>query len=158
MKICSLQFWLTAMLGATLFLVDDNKHVVAQPQVEVPHDVEHSGEMMEDANCHTGNGECLNSEAAEPSTTVTELTNEDPNCPSREHVIRCAGLHLDTNKNGLLERSELQDAIDRLPWYGRGELHDNPDEHGDADYWRHCVFSFSHFLQESSRFWDRLTR
>jgi hypothetical protein len=45
---------------------------------------------------------------------------EDPKCPSREHIIACSGEYLDTNKNGLLERSELQGAIDALPWYARG--------------------------------------
>jgi hypothetical protein len=46
---------------------------------------------------------------------------EDPNCPSRAYVIRCAEQYLDTNKNGKLERQELQTAIDTLPWYARGE-------------------------------------
>lgn len=47
---------------------------------------------------------------------------EDPNCPSREYVIRCAGQYLDTNKNGKLDRSELESSIDSLPWYARGIL------------------------------------
>jgi len=83
--------------------------VVVSEQVE--------GEAPE-SDCTMENGKCVNPDI-EPSVPVT--TKEDPNCPSREHVIRCAGLHLDTNKNGLLERAELQSAIDRLPWYGRGE-------------------------------------
>lgn len=44
------------------------------------------------------------------------------NCPSRKHVIKCAGEYLDTNGNGLLERFELQTAIDKLPWLSRGIL------------------------------------
>jgi len=47
---------------------------------------------------------------------------EDPKCPSRPHIIRCAGEFLDKNKNKLLERSELEDAIDSLPWYAKGVL------------------------------------
>lgn len=47
---------------------------------------------------------------------------EDPNCPSRSHIIRCAGKYLDTNQNQKLERSELETAINTLPWYARGVL------------------------------------
>ena len=45
---------------------------------------------------------------------------EDESCPSRPFVIQCAGRFLDVNQNGLLERAELQSAIDALPWYSRG--------------------------------------
>merc|ERR1719384_828936 len=47
---------------------------------------------------------------------------EDPSCPSRPHIIRCAGLYLDKNQNKILEREELEAAIDNLPWYSRGIL------------------------------------
>jgi hypothetical protein len=46
----------------------------------------------------------------------------DPKCPDRDHIIRCAGAYLDTNKNNKLDRSELQAAIDSLPWYAQGVL------------------------------------
>lgn len=59
-------------------------------------------------------GECANPDMAAPK--------EDPNCPSREHVIKCAGKTLDANKNGKLDRDELQGAIDLLPWYSRGKI------------------------------------
>jgi outer membrane biosynthesis protein TonB len=62
---------------------------------------------------------------AEPKkteTTVTADEEETPNCPSRKHVIKCAGEYLDTNKNSQLERAELQAAIDKLPWWSRGIL------------------------------------
>jgi hypothetical protein len=62
----------------------------------------------------TEQGECLN-----PDAVVQE---EDPNCPSRDHIIRCAGKHLDSNQNGKLDRSELETAIGSLPWYARGIL------------------------------------
>jgi hypothetical protein len=51
-------------------------------------------------------------ECADPNAVVA-----DPNCPDRDHVVLCAGKYLDKNQNGLLERSELQGAIDELPWY-----------------------------------------
>jgi hypothetical protein len=59
-----------------------------------------------------GQGECAN-----PDVLV-----EDPTCPSRDLIIRCAGKHLDTNGNGKLDRSELETAIGSLPWYARGIL------------------------------------
>ncbi len=86
-----------------------------------------------DGEC-TAPGECANpdviadasagetAEATEDATPepAVERTPEDPNCPSREYVIRCSGEYLDTDKNGKLERAELQTAIDTLPWYARG--------------------------------------
>lgn len=56
-------------------------------------------------------GECINPEAATPEPSTA--TEEDPNCPSRALVIRCAGQYLDTNQNGKLERAELEAAINR---------------------------------------------
>ena len=61
-------------------------------------------------------GECANPD-------VVAAPKEDPNCPSREHVIKCAGETLDANKNRKLDREELQGAIDLLPWYSRGKSH-----------------------------------
>jgi hypothetical protein len=54
--------------------------------------------------------------------TIPEGVVEDPNCPSRGLVIRCAGKLLDTNGNGKLDRAELETAINTLPWYARGEV------------------------------------
>ncbi|CAJ1966690.1 unnamed protein product [Cylindrotheca closterium] len=71
-------------------------------------------------------GLCANPDAATDEVTeeavATEATEEDPNCPSRAYVIRCAGKYLDTNQNGKLERAELETAINSLPWYSRGLL------------------------------------
>jgi hypothetical protein len=61
----------------------------------------------------------LNPDAA---TTAKSFKDEDPNCPSHESIIRCAGMHLDTNRNGKLDRAELESAISSLPWYARGLL------------------------------------
>jgi hypothetical protein len=80
-----------------------------------------------DGECTADGGEeCANPEAIKDETVnVAELNTEskdnskdeavveDPNCPSRDHVIRCAGEYLDTNKNGKLERGELDSAINR---------------------------------------------
>ena len=54
--------------------------------------------------------------------TEEKIANEptieiDKNCPDREHIIRCTGAHLDLNKNGKLDRVELDSAIQSLPWY-----------------------------------------
>jgi hypothetical protein len=69
-------------------------------------------------NCGQVEGECLNPDA----TTTLESDKDDPNCPSRASIIRCAGKHLDTNQNGKLDRTELESAIASLPWYARGIL------------------------------------
>jgi hypothetical protein len=63
-------------------------------------------------------GECANPDVV----TEEAVVEEDPNCPSRESIIRCAGKHLDTNQNGKLDRPELESAIASLPWYARGIL------------------------------------
>ena len=55
-------------------------------------------------------------------TPIAEKPVIDPKCPDRDHIIRCAGAYLDTNKNNKLDRSELQAAIDSLPWYAQGVL------------------------------------
>lgn len=69
-------------------------------------------------------GECEN--PGECNVIVEEeevvVIEEDPNCPSRPHIIRCAAAYLDENHNGKLERKELSDAINKLPWYSRGVL------------------------------------
>ena len=58
--------------------------------------------------------------AKEEGECSSSVLDEDPSCPSRDHIIRCAGEYMDTNKNKKLERSELEAAIDTLPWYGKG--------------------------------------
>ena len=63
-------------------------------------------------------------ETIEESTTTTTVTTEeeDPACPSRPHVIRCAAKYLDTNQNGQLEKSELETAMNSVPWILRSLL------------------------------------
>jgi hypothetical protein len=53
---------------------------------------------------------------------VVEEEEEDPKCPSRPHIIRCAAKYLDTNDNGALERTELDDAMAQVSWIVRGLL------------------------------------
>ncbi|KAL7467332.1 hypothetical protein ACHAXS_007576 [Conticribra weissflogii] len=59
----------------------------------------------------------------EPETVVVEEEKapEDPKCPSRPHVIRCAAKYLDSDHNGSLERSELEAAMNEVPWLLRSE-------------------------------------
>jgi hypothetical protein len=59
---------------------------------------------------------------AEGQCANPDVMAEDPSCPSRELIIRCAGKHLDTNGNGKLDRLELEAAIGSLPWFARGIL------------------------------------
>lgn len=77
--------------------------------------------------CEVGeDGSCLNTDHTKvPNTHVTSDTTEkidepnieiDKNCPDRGHIIRCTGAHLDLNKNGKLDRDELDSAIQSLPW------------------------------------------
>lgn len=46
----------------------------------------------------------------------------DSDCPSRPHIVHCAAKYLDLNKNKKLERSELETAINGLPWIKRSIL------------------------------------
>lgn len=64
----------------------------------------------------------INTFAAAVEQTCTAGSCEDPSCPSRPHIIRCAAKYLDANKNQKLERSELETAISELPWLARGVL------------------------------------
>lgn len=75
-------------------------------------------EVAATPDCSQDHGECVNPDA----TAESAVDDEDPNCPSRESIIRCAGKHLDTNQNGKLDRTELESAIASLPWYARGIL------------------------------------
>lgn len=58
----------------------------------------------------------------ESTTETTSEGEEDPACPSRPHVIRCAAKYLDTNQNGALEKSELETAMNTVPWILRSLL------------------------------------
>lgn len=47
---------------------------------------------------------------------TTNAIDIDKNCPDRGHIIRCTGKYLDLNRNGKLDRVELDNAISSLPW------------------------------------------
>jgi hypothetical protein len=58
-------------------------------------------------------------EAAEPvqqEDPSSGTPSIDPNCPDRDHLMRCARVHLDLNKNNKIDRDELDAAINSLPW------------------------------------------
>ena len=60
--------------------------------------------------------------AEEPIAAAEESIIEDPKCPSRPHVVRCAAKYLDTDQNGALEREELDSAMKGVSWIVRGLL------------------------------------
>ena len=73
-----------------------------------------------DAGKECAADDCASDETAAPA--VEASGEEDPKCPSRPHVIRCAAKYLDTNSNGALERVELETAMGEVSWIVRGLL------------------------------------
>ena len=69
--------------------------------------------------CATDDNDC---KPVVEETVVTEVEEEDPKCPTRPHIIKCAAKYLDTNQNNLLERSELDAAMGEVHWLARGLL------------------------------------
>mmetsp|Transcript_11433 Transcript_11433/g.21140 ORF Transcript_11433/g.21140 Transcript_11433/m.21140 type:complete len:179 (-) Transcript_11433:353-889(-) len=71
-----------------------------------------------------GDGDAGKECAADGSCAPEEAAavEEDPKCPSRPHVIRCAAKYLDTNHNGALDREELDTAMGSVSWILRGLL------------------------------------
>jgi hypothetical protein len=59
-------------------------------------------------------GTCVDQEQVQATNPQEEIV--DKNCPDRGHIIRCTGETLDLNKNGKLDRVELDTAIASLPW------------------------------------------
>lgn len=57
-------------------------------------------------SCNDGeSGECLARETEDGPAVET-----DSKCPDRDHIIRCAKVHMDKNQNGKLDRSELDEG------------------------------------------------
>jgi hypothetical protein len=72
----------------------------------------------EQQECEIGDdGTCV--EKMPLGAAVEDPVVIDKNCPDRGHIIRCTGETLDLNKNGKLDRVELDSAINSLPWYVR---------------------------------------
>lgn len=72
--------------------------------------------------CAADDNTCATADTASSSSTNEEVVEEDPKCPSRPHVIRCAAKYLDTNQNGALEREELETAMNGVSWILRSLL------------------------------------
>ena len=87
-------------------------------------------EIVVDANDGDAGKECAaddcaeeNASSEESETTTNETSEEeDTNCPSRPHVIRCAAKYLDANQNGKLEKEELDNVMKKVPWLLRGQF------------------------------------
>jgi len=111
---------------APLALADDtatSASTDADSQAEAK--VEAAIEVVADEGC--ADETCANPDAAEVTEEAEEPTeeaaeDEDPSCPSRPHVVRCAAKYLDTNQNGALERSELDSIMNDVPWLLRSLL------------------------------------
>jgi hypothetical protein len=76
-------------------------------------------------NIQSSSSVCVDDKSGECANVAADSTNPEPadsNCPSRPHIIRCAGKYLDTNQNNKLERSELEDAIGNLSFLMRTVL------------------------------------
>ncbi|KAL7578323.1 hypothetical protein ACA910_012731 [Epithemia clementina (nom. ined.)] len=105
---------------------DDKEAAVAVEQEETSEPEEPVTEEATDETATTDASE--DSRTSSGAAAATTRSNDDPKkakpdtCPDREHLMRCASVYLDTNKNGKLDRSELQEAIGGLPWYARGVL------------------------------------
>lgn len=131
-----LAFAATLLLVSHVAIADEGDAAVATDEQEVaaaeatitsegetviatPDEPEPEAEASEqEAEAEASEGE----EGGADVSETAEAEPEDPKCPSRPHIIRCAAHHLDVNKNNHLERKELDDAISALPWYSRGLL------------------------------------
>ena len=86
-------------------------------EVKVEEAIESTTEGDAGKECSADDASC------KPETiVVAEEEEEDPKCPSRPHIIKCAAKYLDTNQNNLLERSELDAAMGEVHWLARGLL------------------------------------
>lgn len=99
------------------------REVVHEPSVETVADAIPETIAEDLTNVPVPGPDESSQEAAERITKEEEVPAVvDPKCPDRAHIIKCAGEYLDTNKNGALDRDELENAIASLPWYARGIL------------------------------------
>jgi EF hand len=81
------------------------------------------GEIVPEGIATTGSSivHAIESDLKEPDDIAVPVEgNGDPNCPNRSHIVKCAGKYLDLDQDGYLSRQELDVAMNRLPWYGRG--------------------------------------
>lgn len=104
---------LLVVLGAMLLISNNVANAEEGGSVTVEAVVSDNGEVVVESDADSINPADKEAEEKDP---------EDPKCPSRPHIIRCAAATLDKNKNNKLERKELQEGIDSLPWLSRGVL------------------------------------
>jgi len=97
----------------------DGEDADTNAEAKVEEAIESSSTSEGDAGkeCAADDNDC---KPAVEETVVTE--EEDPKCPTRPHIIKCAAKYLDTNNNDLLERSELDAAMGEVHWLARGLL------------------------------------
>jgi hypothetical protein len=120
---------ITWLLYLYIVIVLDQLSLAAEQQQEC--EVGEDGTCLSSSSSSTGSSSTTTA-TVQPTTyettteTTTTTTNDvdesttneiDKNCPDRGHIIRCTGAHLDLNKNGKLDRVELDSAIQSLPWY-----------------------------------------
>ena len=97
----------------------DGEDADTNAEVKVDEAIESNGNGDAGKECTADDNDCT--PAVEETVVVTE-EEEDPKCPSRPHIIKCAAKYLDTNNNDLLERSELDAAMGEVHWLARGLL------------------------------------
>lgn len=75
-------------------------------------------EVTADGNIQSeaATGSSVGGDASKSKEDSSNKSTIDPNCPDRDHLMRCAKVHLDLNKNNKLDRDELEGAIAKLPW------------------------------------------
>lgn len=96
--------------------------VVLADEAAVTSDADAAKECAaDDTTCITPDAEPVAAVAEEPPAAAA-AAEEDPKCPSRPHIIRCAAKYLDTNQNGALEKSELETAMNSVSWILRSLL------------------------------------
>lgn len=101
--------------------IREEESVQETPEAEKAEEIAIESDEVE----HTDEPEAKESVSTSESTVnIGEDKKEEdtPGCPARSFVISCAAQYLDTNKNNYLERSEVQAAVDALPWLSRGIL------------------------------------
>ena len=103
-----------ALVSFTLVAAD-----VSDPEVVIRNDGTIEAEPLPGTPIDEANT-VIESSFAEANSEGLETNKSepiDPNCPNRNHIIKCAGKYLDTDQDGRLSRNELQTAINKLPWY-----------------------------------------
>ena len=71
-------------------------------------------QVGEDGTCLAQSDDQMDA-AATPTTRKEQPVVEiDEKCPDRDYIVRCAGTYLDMNKNGKLDRHELDEGEKKM--------------------------------------------